>query len=87
MPLTFFLPLPDMAALSMRDDVSEADRDTLGPLPQGGHWMAPGALPGAPPPPMPYASTTPMPYAPSFDTASFTSFGNGSVGSAGSGGK
>ena len=81
-----------MASLSLRDDVSEADRDTLGPLPQGGHWMPPGAmppggLPTAPPPPMPYASTHPMPYAPSFDTASFTSFGNGSVGSAGSGGR
>ncbi|XP_072035975.1 segment polarity protein dishevelled homolog DVL-3-like isoform X4 [Amphiura filiformis] len=75
----------NMAALSLQD-VSEADRDTLGPLPHGGHWMAPGGLPMAPPPPMPYASTSPMPYAPSFDTASFVSFGNGSVGSAGSGG-
>lgn len=76
----------NMSELSLRDDVSETNRDTLGPLPQGGHWMASGSLPSAPPPPMPYASTTPIAYAPSFDTASFTSFGNGSVGSAGSGG-
>ena len=72
-----------MSALSLGDDASEVDQDTLAPLPQ--HWMPPGQIPQNIPtaPPLQYQ---PIGYA-QFDTASYTSFGNGSVGSAGSGGK
>ncbi|XP_071805122.1 segment polarity protein dishevelled homolog DVL-3-like isoform X1 [Asterias amurensis] len=72
----------NMSALSLGDDASEVDQDTLAPLPQ--HWMPPSQIPQNIPsaPPLPYQ---PIGYAP-FDTASYASFGNGSVGSAGSGG-
>ncbi|XP_030842764.1 segment polarity protein dishevelled homolog DVL-3 isoform X3 [Strongylocentrotus purpuratus] len=72
----------NMASLSLGDEASEADRDTLAPLPQQGHWMPP-PLPTAPP--MPYQMPPGVPGYTSFDTASYTSFGATSIGS-GSGG-
>nr|XP_054769005.1 segment polarity protein dishevelled homolog DVL-3-like isoform X1 [Lytechinus pictus] len=73
----------NLASLSLGDEASEADRDTLAPLPQQGHWMPPPPLPTAPP--MPYQMPPGVPGYTSFDTASYTSFGATSIGS-GSGG-
>ncbi|XP_071481928.1 segment polarity protein dishevelled homolog DVL-3-like isoform X4 [Diadema antillarum] len=74
----------NMAALSLGEEPSEADQDTLAPLPQPvGHWISPPQMPTAPP--MPYQMPPGVPGYTSFDTASFTSFGATSIGS-GSGG-
>ncbi|NP_001158493.1 dishevelled, dsh homolog [Saccoglossus kowalevskii] len=71
----------NMTSLSVNDDGTEVDQDTLAPLPQA-PWMGPSPLPipgyGGNYTPQ-TAGYSQMP--PSFDTASYTSFGNGSVGS------
>ncbi|XP_070561217.1 segment polarity protein dishevelled homolog DVL-3-like isoform X2 [Ptychodera flava] len=71
----------NMASLSLNDDGTEADQDTLAPLPTA-PWMGPGPLPipgyGGNYTPQ-TAGYNQMPQ--SFDNASYTSFGNGSVGS------
>ncbi|XP_077998102.1 segment polarity protein dishevelled homolog DVL-3-like isoform X2 [Glandiceps talaboti] len=72
----------NMASLSLTDEGTEADQDTLAPLPQA-PWMGPSPIPI----PGSYGGTyTPQTagysqMVPSFDNASYTSFGNGSVGS------
>lgn len=69
----------NMAALSLGDDASEADQDTLGPLPhQAPHWLPPGST-------VPYQQAPVTTGYTSFDSQSYTSFGGTSIGS-GSGG-
>lgn len=69
----------NMAALSLGDDASEADQDTLAPLPhQQPHWLPPGST-------VPYQQAPVTTGYTSFDTQSYTSFGGTSIGS-GSGG-